>query len=133
MKITSSCFDSKTKVFDTNHDYPKLFRSDTIEEDFPANVHKFWKCPKCGSLLFFEDEGNVSIFVPLEQANSGSSADNIETGVIYDDYSWDALTEASIADKDITEKFPPSLSMQLSNNQCMIVDQCGNKTFFHRL
>mgnify|MGYP000246414220 CR=1 FL=1 len=63
--ITSSHFDPAEKIFDDTKDYPKLFRSGTIEEDFPAAIHKFWQCPKCGTLLFFDDEGNVvSIFEP---------------------------------------------------------------------
>lgn len=132
-EITSSRFKSGEKVFDGERDYPKLFRSDTIEEDFPTAVRKFWKCPKCGAILFFDDKGNViNIFVPAEQDDSVSS-DDIETGIIYDDYSWDTLTEASIADKSITEKYPPNASMQLSNNLCEIADQDGNKTFFRKL
>ncbi len=131
--ITSSCLTPKNKGLDTNKEYPKLFQSDTIEEDFPGAVHKYWKCPKCGSLFFFDDEGNVTkMFAPTEQDNSGPMSDDFETGVIYDDYSWDALTEASVKDNAIPEKYPPSASMQLSDNLCAIVDQYGNKAFFRK-
>ena len=131
--ITSSCFDPKDKVLDSNKDYPKLFQSDTIEEDFPGAVHKYWKCPKCGSLFFFDAEGNVTrMFAPTDQEDSVSISDDIENGVIYDDYSWDALTEASIADNAITEKHLPNATMQLSDKLCVIVDQSGNKTFFRK-
>lgn len=133
-EITSSCFNSRKKFLDANTGYPKLFRSDTIEEDFPAAIKKFWKCPKCDSLLFSDDEGNIiNSFAPTEHGESAPTSNNLESGVIYDDYLWDDLTEASIADNHIAEEYPPTAFMQLSDTLCKITNPSGNTTCFRKI
>ncbi|MBR4514155.1 MAG: hypothetical protein IKO61_04650 [Lachnospiraceae bacterium] len=55
--ICNSCFDGKAKEMDTEKYYPKLFRTDTIEEDFSELIYKAWKCPACGSIIIFDAKG----------------------------------------------------------------------------
>lgn len=52
--MASKVFDSNNKEFCGDGQTPKLYRTDTIEVDFPKMLARYWKCPICGSLHFFE-------------------------------------------------------------------------------
>lgn len=104
-KIKSSKFDPSHKIIDPMNRYPKLFRTDTIEDDFPETVKKFWKCPFCGTLHFFDSEGLVlSAYEPGAFENENGDFNNIE-GWYFDDYKWDKLTEEAIPDFLLQERW----------------------------
>ena len=103
-KIVISKFDSKNKIFDPQTGYPKLFRTDTIAEDFPDVIKKFWKCPKCGSLLFFDEKGRV-IAEYLPKDISKTDVIPIDpTAIYFDDYQWDEITESGMPVAQLAEK-----------------------------
>lgn len=115
-EIISSAFDAKSKIFDAQGQYPKLFRSDSIEEDFPDAVKKCWKCPKCGTLMLFDIYGKIT--GSYAQDNNLSLCEAIPNfdGVIFDDYQWDKITESSIPNGRIPDYFTPTAHIQMYIN-----------------
>lgn len=103
-KIVSSDFDSRQKIIDQTSGYPKLYRTDTIEEDFPESVKKFWKCPHCATLHFFDTDGRVvSVYEPAVLTKEKWGSGHIE-GWFFDDYKWDELTEKMLPDSKLSSK-----------------------------
>ncbi len=102
--ICSRCFDRDDKQMDETGKYPKLYRSGTIEEDFRGDYYKFWKCPKCNSLYKFTEDGSVEqVYVTSDKAVAGEL---VEEGIVFDDYTWDRITEENIPDEKLTSIIP---------------------------
>lgn len=112
-KICQSRFDKNNPIYDEQHIYPKLFRSDTIEADFKNEVTYAWKCPSCESILVFHENGSVKNTYIKSQLQ-GVQEWNYE-GLVFDDYTWHKLVEK-----------------QLSNNKLQIITPTfyvrGNET-----
>ena len=92
LKICNSAFDQNSKIID-DHGYPKLFRTDTIEEDFGSLITKVWKCPNCGSIMAFDDEGRVCR--TYCKTNEPLDRKLISEGMAFDDYLWAHITETA--------------------------------------
>lgn len=104
-KICSSKFNAKDKVYnDELKKYPKLFRTDTIEEDFYNEIIKVWKCCKCGTLHAFDKNGKVTnVYVRKEICINN---DVSEEGIFFDDYTWDDITEKSMPNNMLKNQNP---------------------------
>lgn len=132
-RIISARFNASSKVYLNGSTSPLLFRSDTIEDDFSGAIFKFWKCPICGSLIFFNNEGQaIKTYVPMDQPASPVASYDI-IGVIYDDYSWDALTEAAIPNTEIPQMYPPSKKIQLTKDLCFLTDSSHTSSCYQLL
>ena len=95
--ICSTQFDKKNKVMDESGIYPKLFRSSTIESDYAGKYVKIWKCPTCGTLHVFSDDGSVKkVFV---RDDAMPIADYSEEGILFSDFLWEDLTENDMPNK----------------------------------
>lgn len=104
MLICDSRFIAKNKEMDTQGAYPKLYRSDTIEEDFSDKILKCWKCPECGSVYVFDEKGNV--ISTYQKTEERSDELMICEGILFDDYSWDRITELSMPDIELKSVTP---------------------------
>lgn len=131
-RIMHSSFDPSQRTYNVIDEYPKLFRSDTIPEDFPDVIEKFWKCPDCGTLLFFDHEGRVTnTYVPDEQLIY-SLSEMKAYGVFFDDYAWDELTERAISNKKIPEIIPATNSIYISENGLVMQEDSGNVIYYKK-
>ena len=121
-KIISSKFDPKKKVIDPQTGYPKLFRTDTIAEDFPEAIKKFWKCPECGSLIFFDRKGRViAEYLP----DTDPESDEIvcgQTAICFDDYRWDKITEAGMPVSKLAEKISSYIKIDSKDQTLYLFD-----------
>lgn len=91
--IINEHFDSEKKEIDEQGKYPKLFRTDTIEEDFSDMILKVWKCPECDSLYRFDDSGNViSTFLKADEAKLDQ---DYTEGIVFDDHLWSKITDVA--------------------------------------
>lgn len=132
-RITSARFNARSKEYSDDKTAPLLFRSDTIEEDFANALIRFWKCPSCGSLIFFDKEGKVTkTYVPINHPSSLDITPDI-SGIVYDDFSWDSLTEAAIPDAEISQLYPPSGRIHLTENLCIISDNSAACSYYQKL
>lgn len=102
--ICNSKFEKSNIKIDDSNIYPKLYRSDTIEEDFSDSIIKFWICPFCGTIIFFDTDGNVTnTFI---KTNEKPDLDDCIEGIIFDDYSWEDLTDKCLPDKKLKDTTP---------------------------
>ncbi len=99
--ICDSKFDSNKIETDEQGLYPKLYRTDTIEDDFPNMIMKIWKCPECGSVYLFDKNGDV--IKTFKKADQRADGEIICEGIAFDDYTWDKMTELSIPNEKIKE------------------------------
>lgn len=132
-EITAAKFDPEKKILDKTG-YPKLYRTDTIEEDFPGAVKKFWKCPKCGTLFFFDENGKViTSYIP----DTDSMPDIVERdwmGICFDDYQWGKLTEAALYDEQLPEKVKNFYKIYISEDELALKHEPGGKmTKYNRI
>ncbi len=58
-KIIISRFDPQNKRFAEGSSVPMLFQTDSIESDFESAIWKAWRCPECGTIMFFDKNGRV--------------------------------------------------------------------------
>lgn len=104
-KICTSYFDKYNKIFSEGN-LPKLFRSDTIEEDFSNNIIKAWKCPHCKLFMFFNRNDEITNeFEPIKIDNTNiisASTDSQTDYIVFDDFTWDKLTERAIPNNEIS-------------------------------
>lgn len=125
-RITASRFNRENKEYFEGSSIPKLFQTDTIEEDFPAAVHKIWKCPHCGSLMIFDGHGKVTeafenVFTMPDKGRTVTAE-----YVIFDDYSWNQLTELALPDWKIGTQVSPTLLAGRTDSQIYIYDEDSN-------
>ena len=124
--ITSSKFAPDKKQYYPGSKSPRLFASDSIEMDFPEMIATAWKCPECGSLMFFGENGSVSasfeedMDAPITESSVG------DLYVIFDDYAWDALTESALPDWKIPEQFRPVSYVDISDESIRVLSLDGN-------
>ena len=113
--IITSRFNRANKQYDEINNYLKLFRADTIESDFPGTVHKAWKCPVCGTVMVFDEHGRViKVFEEWCVKEENSEKEVLEY-VIFDDYTWDRLTDSTIPDWQIPDQFEPTAYANLTD------------------
>ncbi len=118
-EICSIRFDKNNKVMDESGIYPKLFRSSTIENDYPGYFLKIWKCPTCGTLHVFSDNGNVKkIFVSDDSENIDDYA---EVGIVFGDYLWADVTDRDISNEQLLS-VKPSFYVRLSSDYLFVSD-----------
>ena len=116
-KITSTSFDPLNKQYANESTIPKLFQSDTIESDFEELIIKAWKCPVCGSIVFFDRHGRVIGTYEERHGENTDEFDPDDTYVVFDDYSWNALTDLAIPNAKITKQFSPSIYAELNESR----------------
>ena len=115
--ICSTRFDKNNKVMDESGVYPKLYRSSTIENDYPKQFVKIWKCPTCGTLHFFSAEGSVkNVFI---KENSTDTYDYIEEGVMFGDYLWSDVTDQDISNVRLLS-IKPSFYVRMGSDYLVI-------------
>ena len=118
---------------DTGHPY--LYRSDTIETDFPEFLHKGWKCPECNSILFFGTGGRLVAAYEKDEAPDVAVPDSNDLTtayIVFDDYAWDALTEAAIPNRMISKLFKGTGKAYVLSDQSVctyVADNGGNFTY----
>ena len=106
--ITSSKFDPSNKEFLEGTNIPKLFLAETIESDFPNSIKKIWRCPECGSLLIFDVDGNL---IEMFEESTGISPVNKDMKfgyLVFDDYTWESLTDSKLACFQLLDKVKPN-------------------------
>lgn len=130
-KICTSYFDKYNKIFSEGN-LPKLFRSDTIEEDFSNNIIKAWKCPNCGLMMFFGKNGEIKKeFEPDINNNNNifpNKPDSYKEYVVFDDYTWDKLTESAIPDNEIAKHYKPTHIAKITTDTMSFYNQAEQCT-----
>lgn len=131
--ILASSFDPSHKKMHEDTGHPYLYRSDTIETDFPGVLHKGWKCPECNSILFFGAGGHLVAAYEKDEAPDVSTTDNNEPAtayMVFDDYTWDALTEAAIPNRMISKSFKETGKAYVLSDQSVCTYAADNGDIF---
>lgn len=123
-KITSSCFDPLNKQYVDKSSAPILFQTDTIESDFAELIIKVWKCPECGSIMFFDRFGKV-IETYEKDGEDGEELESDNNYVVFDDYAWEILTECAIPNRKITKQFHPTIYARRTDLRLMFTMNDG--------
>ncbi len=111
-EICNSRFNPQFKEI-SNDGYPKLYKTDTIEEDFKGEFIKLWRCPKCKSLMLFGDNGKVvTCFIPKEKVLLGNL--KLE-GLAFADDLWERITEKARPDMELKGQ-QPSVYVRIYDN-----------------
>ena len=107
-RIITTRFDSMNRQFINGSTFPKLYRTDTIESDFAGFIVKAWKCPECGTFIIFNEHGRA--VGAYEEDDKECEKKKISFDhVVFDDYSWNALTDSAVANWKIPKQFCPSI------------------------
>ena len=120
-RITNIRFDSKNKQYVNGSSFPLLYRADTIETDFKDLIMKAWKCPVCGTFMFYNEKGNVVRAYEEDDSKECGKEKNGFNHVVFDDYSWDEVTESAVANCKIPTLFNPSIHARLSDFELALV------------
>lgn len=102
-RIIVSEFNPKIKEYIDDTSYPKLYRTDTIEDDFPGMIIKYWKCNECGTIMFFDGQNRVRE-IYSEVVNYEGILEDGKEYMVFDDYTWDKITEAALPVMSLREK-----------------------------
>ena len=102
--ICESVFGPNRVQLDETGRYPKLFKSDTIEDDFPGSIKKVWKCPKCGCIHVFDKEGKR--IESYHQSNTDDLGELIYEGIIFSDYLWEKITDRALPNRELKNQKP---------------------------
>lgn len=121
-RIITTRFDTKNKQFINGSTFPMLYRTDTIESDFAGLIVKAWKCPECGTFMFFDEHGSV-VGAYEEDAKECEKKNISFDHVVFDDYSWDVLTDSAVANWKIPEQFSPSFRAGLSDSRLTLMQE----------
>ena len=97
-------FDPNRVHLDEAKRYPKLFRSDTIEDDFPGSIKKVWKCPKCGCIHAFDKKGKR--IKSYHQSDAADLGELLYEGLVFNDYTWEKITDKSLPNKELINQKP---------------------------
>lgn len=124
-RIISSRFDPLNKRYLEGSASPMLFQTDTIEIEFESSVHKAWKCPKCKALMFFDKNGKVAEAYKTVLRREAGDTEGGCRYVVFDDYSWDNITESAFPDWMIDKKFTPTAFAQLIDSNYLIISRNG--------
>ncbi len=98
-------------IFFKDSDWGKMMSmsltSDEIESENHGSYLYAWKCPSCGAFAFFDADWHVNMIFKLisEDISSKEIHQNLDTGLLFDDYLWNRITEDSIPVKDIIDKY----------------------------
>lgn len=97
---------------------PYLYTTDTIYDDFRGFYCKIWKCPQCGTLHVFDNNDItrvIKVFIPCvdEVKDDRNAGDRF---VIYDDMTWEQITELSIPNTEIERYYPPTFYALVAGN-----------------
>lgn len=111
--ICHSKFRADMREMDETGQYPKLFRSDTIESDFPDAIQKVWVCPKCRCIHRFDLKGVVAETYQIQKLETKS--DVVCEGVVFDDNRWETITESMIPNEQL-RSIEPSSFVKLYDN-----------------
>ena len=124
-RIITSKFNPKEKEYVDSTKYPKLLRTDTIEDDFPGMVIKYWKCNECGSIMFFDGQNRVR-----EIYSEGGNYEGVLEGgkeyMVFDDYTWDKITEAALPVSSLAGKYNDNKYISLYEKCLIIKDKENN-------
>lgn len=131
--ISSSKFDPKNKQFRTGQTSPMLYQTDTIELDFEDSIRKAWKCPKCGTIMFFDSQGKITASYEEAFELESLKIDSKYNFVVFDDYSWDVLTESMMPNWKISEQFTPSGMARLTSRELILAESGGRIKTYKRL
>lgn len=121
--ICNSAFDTKSKIMDDNG-YPKLYKTDTLEDDFKDRIVKVWRCPNCGSIIKFDREGNV--METYEVSSENDLGNYLSEGLCFDDYLWDEITEEACPNRELSSK-KPSLYVKVFTKGILVVKEGTEK------
>lgn len=121
-EITTSVYDPKNEVIHTEYVIPSpyLYQADTIYDDFKGQYCKIWKCPNCGTLHIFNTKNSLEVVSVYTECNTVTNIYGGEEYVIFDDITWDKITELSIPNKDIPALFKPSFLAAITKTYMVI-------------
>lgn len=132
IRMTSKVFDPNNKELCSDGQYPKLYRTDTIETDFPEMLVRYWKCPVCGALHFFdENEKLEKLYVPTS-LELQVEKEVFEEGILFDDYKWDDFTENATPLQKLQGKNVTKCSYTLYEKM-LLVNEENIKYYFERV
>ncbi len=124
-RITATRFDAKNKQYVNGSSYPKLYQTDTIESDFEDLIVKAWRCPECGTFLFCDEHGRVERAYE-EDGSEGSEKKRVgKDYVVFDDYSWDLLTDSAVANWKIPKRLISSTYASFSDSGLTLIRAGG--------
>lgn len=123
--IISSRFDPNHKLYLGAGSSPMLFQTDTIEADFEDLIGKAWKCPKCGTIMTFDKNGRVIQAFEIDDSKKRGKSDTSSDYVVFDDYSWNILTESAISNSSIPKQFKPTFCAKLTESNLVITNNDG--------
>ena len=123
-EICQSKFNPDKK--EMNHTrYPRLYRTDTLEDDFAKSIVKMWKCPNCGTFMLFDNRGNVT--KTYEESNVSFVGESIFEGIYFDDYLWDQITNASKPDISLHGQKPSGFFKLYEKGLILSLDESFEK------
>ncbi len=130
-KIISTRFDSRNKQYINGSSSPALYQTDTIESDFKESIMKAWKCPKCGAFIFFDEHKYVKRIYEEDNRIKYAERPDICEYVVFDDYSWDTITESAIPNRKISKLFNPLIYANLTDSKLILIwkDSGVTKTY----
>lgn len=123
--ITTTRFDSQNKQYVNGSSFPMLYQADTIESDFVDLIVKAWKCPECGTFMFFDEHGRVVKAYQEDECKGCEKQIDGFDHVVFDDYSWDVLTESAVANWKIPKQYSPTIHARLSDSSLILIRTGG--------
>ena len=124
-RIISSVFNPEMKEYLDGTRCPKLYRTDTLENDFPEAIIKYWKCDKCGAIMFFNEQNEIDE-IYIEHVSIEENVSGGKEYIVFDDYKWDEITESALPVTTLQGKVLGNKCILLDKKYILIKDDKGN-------
>ena len=101
-------------IFCTEINWQKLEKDnltcDNLEMEYDEIFFYAWKCSRCGSFTFFNDNWRIiGFYAPKENFSAEPMQEPFEFGPFWDDFQWFDITESDITAAEVFTKFPGNL------------------------
>lgn len=97
--------------------------SDELDIKYEEMLAKPWKCPACTTFTFFDKCHVVRVYSPMQSDDTNILVtEDMESGLLFDDYLWDEITEETNPIQNILEKYKGYHWVRKNNEYMFIFD-----------
>ena len=98
-------------LFSTLSDWQELEKenlpADQLELEHDEIFFYVWRCKRCGSFTFFNDNWRViGFYTPNENFSTAPMQKPFDFGPFWDDFQWFDITESDVTAAEVFKKFP---------------------------
>lgn len=114
-------------IFCNLKDWRKLeienLTADWLEGEHEENFIYAWRCPRCGTFIFFDYLlRSIGTYVPIKNFSSESIQEPVDFGPFWNDFQWFDITESDVTASEVLTKFPNNHWLEKNEDELRIYE-----------